>query len=355
MIKRVDIPPELDLPSDFGYTMRGWNFSSETVRDALATHRMLNPAMELGINVCPWNCDFCFTESPMNPEGRKQRLSDEMSLEQRLQLIDESATLGTKSINLVGAGEPTIDPGFWEIVERMHSLQITPIIYTEGSLKLTHESFVRRLYDLGATVVLKVNSLTNADYQDRILRGIRPKLGIPKVSYTRERKRALDLLMNIGFNDCVPTRLAFDTIICKENEEEIEGIHRFSRINNIFTLFVNYLPSGRTCDGHTTAIARERQKQIFEQLAKIDQEEFGIKHSSHYPYSGGVPCTIRGIGLFVKINGEVFDCPGESMRLGNLADNTLAELWKKVQPISAKFDGGCFPREQAWTRLRVIK
>src|SRR5436309_1414875 len=102
------LPVEFDLPPDYGFTMKGWDFSRAAVASSIENHLMLNPAMELGSNVCPWNCDFCFTESPTNMEGAKRRLIEEMSLEQRLDLIDQAAALGTRSINFVGAGEPTI-------------------------------------------------------------------------------------------------------------------------------------------------------------------------------------------------------------------------------------------------------
>lgn len=342
------IPPELNLGGEFGFTMRGWDFDGETVHQAIKEHRMLNPAMELGTNVCPWNCDFCFTESPENPDGRKRRSNDELSAERRLQLIDEAAELGARSINFVGAGEPTIDPHFWEFVERMFHHEITPIIYTEGSLRLKDLEFAKRLFDFGATVVLKVNSLYNSEFQDAVLRGNRPKEGVPQTSYTEDRKKALDVLMDVGFSDCTPTRLAFDTIICRENADEIEGIHRFARYRNIFVLFVNYLPSGRTKDGHTTAISWDEQHRIFKQLAEIDRQEFGIDHATHFPYAGGVPCTIRGLGLFVKIKGDVFDCPGESISLGNVKSAPLSKIWELLRPVTQSFDGGCFPRQQFW-------
>lgn len=345
------VPPELDLPAGFGFTMRGWDFDSQTVTAAILKHRLLNPAMELGSNICPWNCDFCFTESPDNPDGRKHRLIHELAFERRLKLIEEAAALGAKSINFVGAGEPTIDPHFWPLVEKMATCGITPIIYTEGSLKLTSRHFAERLFELGATVVLKMNSLFDSDYQDRVLRGIRPKSGVPQTDYSAERKRALDLLFDIGFNEAVPTRLAFDTIICRENISEIEEIHRYARLKNIFVLLVNYLPSGRTKDGHTSAISWEEQKGVFARLADIDEKEFGLRHRAHFPYAGGVPCTIRGLGLFVKIQGEIFDCPGESVRLGNLETESLEAIWNRAREITAKFDGGCLPRQLFWQRL----
>ncbi len=345
------IPKEFDLPAAHGFTMRGWDFTSTEVAEAIRGYRMLNPAMELGTNICPWNCDFCFTESPTNPDGRKQHLMDELPIARRLRLIDEAADLGSRSINFVGAGEPTIDPDIWQLLERMQQRRITPIVYTEGSLKLKSSGFAQKLSDLGATVVLKVNSLNNAEYQDRVLRGIRPKAGIPTHSYTADRQKALETMMDIGFNLPVPTRLAFDCIICRENADEIEEIHRFARLNNIFVLFVNYLPSGRTKDGHTSAISWEEQHRIFKRLAEIDAKEFGLQHAAYFPYAGGVPCSIRGLGLFVTIRGEVFDCPGESIKLGNVRDETLAAVWQKARSITEGFDGGCFPRQQFWKRI----
>jgi MoaA/NifB/PqqE/SkfB family radical SAM enzyme len=345
------IPRELDLPAEFGFTMQGWDFDSQAVRAAVLEHRMLNPAMELGTNICPWNCDFCFTESPDNRDGRKRRLSHELPIDRRLHLIDEAAALGTKSINFVGAGEPTVDPNFWLLVERMAARAITPIIYTEGSLRLKSRHFAQRLFDLDATIVLKMNSLSNPHYQDAVLRGIRPKAGVPRANYSEERKKALDVLVDVGFNAAVPTRLAFDTIICRENLGEIEDLHRYARMNNIFVLLVNYLPSGRTKDGHTSAISWTEQQAVFSQLARIDDVEFGIRHRAHFPYAGGVPCTIRGLGLFVKLQGDVFDCPGESSLLGSVREESLETIWKRARKITNQYDGGCLPRQLFWQRM----
>lgn len=354
-IELVDrLPEELDIEPSYGFTMKGWDFSRAMVAQAISESRMLNPAMELGSNVCPWNCDFCFTESPLNVEGRKRRLLDEMSLEMRFDLIDQAAALGARTINFVGAGEPTIDPHFWSLLERMRTHGITPIVYTEGSLKLVSRRFSERLFDLGATVVLKVNSLLDAAYQDSVVQGLRPKGGIPTHSYFEARRRALETLIDLGFNDTRPTRLAFDTIICRENIGQIEELHRYARQRNIFIILVNYLPSGRTRDGHTSAVSQKEQFELFERLARIDAAEFGLRHRSSFPYGGGVPCTIRGLGLFVKIQGDVFDCPGESIRLGSFKSETLESLWQRARPVTSAFDGGCFPRQEFWNSHRVI-
>jgi MoaA/NifB/PqqE/SkfB family radical SAM enzyme len=344
------IPKEFDLPFAHGLTMAGWDFSTGDLEEALRGNRMLNPAFELASNVCPWNCEFCFTEDPTHT-GLKRKLNDEMTLGERLALIDQAAALGTRAINFVGAGEPTIDRYFFALLERMKMYGITPIVYTEGALMLTDRNFVKKLYGLGATVVLKVNTLADEAYQNAIVAGPSGRKTPRLQNYFKDRNRALEILLEEGFADTMPTRLAFDTIICRENVDEVVDIHRYARNHNIFVLFVNYLPSGRSTDRMHNAISREEQFAIFERMAEIDRAEFGIDHRACFPYAGGVPCTIRGFGLFVKIKGQAFDCPGESIPFGNVREESLAAIWEKARSVQQNFNGGCLPRQLFWKKM----
>lgn len=343
-----EIPEEFDLnPIGRGFTMSGWDFSRAEIASAVRDRIMINPAFELGTNICPWNCDFCFTEDPRHPT--KRRLRGELSLPDRLRLIDEAADLGARTINWVGAGEPTIDPDFWTIMKRIVSCGIVPIVYTEGTLRLSRREFSQRLFDSGATVVLKVNSLVDHEYQNRIVYGgVKNRPGT--VNYSLKRNRVIDLLMELGFADSTPTRLAFDTIITKHNLAEVPDIHRYARHNNIFVLFVHYLPSGRSSNGGEDAISQKQTVDVFERLEKIDRHEFGFAHRTDFPYAGGVPCSIRGLGLFTKITGEVFDCPGQLVSLGDLKHQSLGSIWGKARSITNAFDGKCLPRHLAWER-----
>jgi MoaA/NifB/PqqE/SkfB family radical SAM enzyme len=304
--------------------------------------------------VCPLNCGFCFTESPDNPIGTKKRLKIEMSLDERLALIDQAAALGARSINIIGAGEPTIDPYFFILLERMQEYGITPIVYTEGTLRLTDQNFVQKLFDLGATVVLKVNTLEDEAYQNAIVAGPAGRKGRVVGNYFQNRAIALQNLIDAGFNKCVPTRLAFDTIMCKENQDEILRIHRFARENNIFVLFVNYLPSGRSTDLMHNALSKDEQMALNQQMADFDLENYGIEHEARFPY-GSMPCSIRSFGMYVKIGGKTFDCPGESEFWGDARQEPLAAIWgRHGRNVQAEFDGGCPPREKFWKELQKL-
>jgi MoaA/NifB/PqqE/SkfB family radical SAM enzyme len=345
--------PELDLPPEHGLIMKGWDFSQAEVAAAVAEGRILNPAIELCSNVCPWNCDFCFTESALAPKKRK--LASELSFEQRVRLIEELAAFGAKSINIVGAGEPTIDPYLFDLLDAIAALDMQALVYTEGSLKLSDKDFCRRVYDSGATVVLKVNSLWREEYQNSILVSGNTNHLTPKFNYFRKRQEALENLFELGFNAVSPTRLAFDTIICRENADEIEALHRYTRDNNVFVLMVNYLPSGRSASGHTNSLSRAEQFDAFARIARIDREEYGISQRGIFPYAGSQPCLIRGTGLFVKINGDVLACPGETQPIGNVLVSPLPEIWGHLAEVRAEFDGHCPPRERFWKALASLE
>jgi len=347
------IPLEFDIiRTNKGFTMKGWDFNSFEIEKALANSRMLNPAFEVGGNLCPWDCFFCFSKDPEAAKDRNRVQDNEMTLQERLHLISQAKLLGTKSINIVGAGEPTIDPCFWEVLEHISSLGILPIVYSEGSCRLTKLDFVQRLYNLGATVVLKVNSLWNEKYQNAIMLSGKRKCNMPKVNYFQKRNQALKVLMDVGFNSHDPTRLAFDTIVCKENIGEIIRLYCFARESNIFPMLVNYLPSGPCSQPVQNAISREEQFSLFKELARIDREEYGLAHQSIFPYGGGLPCSIRGLGLYINVKGDVWDCPGQSRLIGNIREEPLESLWEKAAPFRKRFDGRCEPREIFWKKLR---
>ncbi|MDR0860335.1 MAG: hypothetical protein LBO09_05165 [Candidatus Peribacteria bacterium] len=108
-------------------SVKGRYFTSEEIATAKreGNPQMLNVSLYLGKN-CNINCIDCFTKGKeSNPENAptsklSEILGEPLSLEEYYHIIDECATLGTKTINLVGEGEPIIDPHFKEIVSYIY-------------------------------------------------------------------------------------------------------------------------------------------------------------------------------------------------------------------------------------------
>ncbi|MEI7563272.1 MAG: radical SAM protein [bacterium] len=127
---------------------------------------------------CLRNCFHCFTE----------KAKKTLSLEDIKQLLDQLAEMQVKAVDFLGEGEPTLDKDFFEIMEYTKSKGIQPVIFTDAATKLRDLSFVRRLKDIGATVIPKCDSLRNAEYQNRV---VDDKTG----TYFDQRNEALQLLI----------------------------------------------------------------------------------------------------------------------------------------------------------------
>jgi len=335
-------PTEFDIRSrGHGLVMRGWDFTRTQLATAAKDRLMLNVAFELGRNVCSLNCPGCFTEDASS-QNRKHPRTSEMSVEARLRLIDATAELGTKTVNFVGAGEPTLDPNFYDLVERIGARGMRPVIFTEGS-RLTCTHYVSDLKALGTTVVIKVHSLRNRDYQNAAVG--RTGVWLYGRDYFDLRGLAIQNLLAAGFTNDDPTRLAFDIIAGRGNLNELTDLHRWCRVHNIMPIIITSIPIGRGTITTSDSLTVEQTTALTAELSRIDREEFGIEHRNIFPYGGGVPCTIRGFGVYVKIDGQVTVCPGNDEVIGNVMAEPLADIWTRAKARNEVFTGRCPPRE----------
>ena len=77
---------------------------------------MLNVSIDLS-NPCNLNCPYCYIEEKSS--SRKIRRSDEIPIELTLSAISKFADAGARTVNIVGAGEPTVDVDFERVVRRI--------------------------------------------------------------------------------------------------------------------------------------------------------------------------------------------------------------------------------------------
>lgn len=136
-------------PIGIGAVLNGWNITTAEFRSG--THTIDFCAMTEG---CPHNCPHCFTD-------KKKRT---LSLDQIKLILNKVAWSGPKTVNFIGEGEPTLDRDFFEIVAVTSRLGLIPVIFSEGSARLTEPWFVRQLHSLNASVVLKLDSLWDQAY-----------------------------------------------------------------------------------------------------------------------------------------------------------------------------------------------
>lgn len=317
--------------------VRGVDYDADMVARAKKENRMLHLDMDL-TGECKLHCFYCDrTPDRFNKiQNRK-----ELTTEERKELIRQAKALGATTIEFPGAGEPMLDPGFWEIFEFIHEQGLISILFTSG-YHLDEES-VDRLYDLNASVFMKYNS-QNPDIQDKI---------VGKPGYGVKANKAIELLIKRGFNRSIPTRLAIDMVVTPRNEniEEIKEIFRWCRKNNIHNYIQTLIPEG-IADRKSKVLEKERADNLIRALQEVDEQEFGLFYEPRRPMAGGYKCRQVNVGMFVNLFGEVYDCNGLGRFLGHARSNTIEEIWNSEYARHIRKpeqDGFCLLRERFWS------
>lgn len=315
---------------------KGTDYCKPMVDAAMAENKMLHLDMDF-TGECELKCFYC-DRTPDRYSDVPNRV--ELTTEERKEIVTQAKALGATTIEFPGAGEPMIDAGFWDVLEHIHDLGMTSVIFTSG-WHLDAAS-VDRLYDLGATIFLKHNSDDNA-VQDKMV-GVK--------GYGKVANRALELLVERGFNETIPTRMAIDMVVTPkfQNLDDIGKIFRWCRDNNVHNYIMTLIPEGMA-DHKTVLFEKQRAQELVEFMARIDREEYGLEYVPRRPMGGGYRCRQVNVGLFVNLFGEVYDCNGLGRLLGHLRRDSLAEIWnsKFAQIVRGPDqDGFCLLRERQW-------
>lgn len=328
---------KIKLQKDFVNGINGWIFSEDEIDKAYQNKRILMVDMELGIS-CSLDCNYCFRKG----DERDKVGSAILSTQKTLSIIKEAKEMGAKSIHIVGKGEPTEQRDFFKVMERISELKMIPLIFTAGHVfgndrlammyhKMTGEEMAEKLHNLGASVIVKVNS-RDAEIQNKIVGNprIEDKYG-DEHEYTYYRDIGLGRLIEAGFSKHNPTRLGAATVILKVNYNEIYDNYVHFRKLNIYPIVNVFVPCGRTKTREESEKIDVKDSQKIELWKKIYSfnTENEIEHKGISSYCGGHICSQLGYAMYINVWGEVFDCPASKHKLDNIKEKSLRELWDK--------------------------
>jgi len=342
--------------------IEGWHFNKEEYEKAHEEDRLVKLVTELS-NVCNLSCPSCFTkkvDGSWTKKGKK-RLRDELSYEDQIALINEAKSLGIKTVDIVGAGEPLLDTRFESIMNYLKNLNLHSVVFTHGATP-NFQEIAQKFEDNKLSLFIKLWS------QNPALQQIYVGGSVP--NYLDKRDQALQTLIDLGYNsgkeiavdgiNYQTTRIGADILVMKSNYNEILDIFRYCRQNNIMPEIKTYIPEGPTRFSHELAkqqysydeLKKLREDEVspksFEELRKeierIDQDEFGIaKMDVIYPQA--CKCTQSTGSLYVTIQGDVRSCVGTHHSFGKYMphkDILRKTLQKRKSKENVSFD--CIPR-----------
>lgn len=275
---------------------------------------------------CNFNCPGCFKNS------EKQRIkTDRLSFKELQQIMVFAKKRGAKAVVYAGLGEPMMDQDFWNALDFAHKNSLWTIVFTNGTLVTKDNAEI--LFNKNAIVVAKLNTL-DQDKQDSMVGGIK--------GAAKRMLSGIKHLLDAGFRS---PRLAIDSLISKENAEDLRDVLRFCRRNNILPYFESFITKGSDeRDYRNKMLSQEELDQLFLELQKIDKEEFGIRITLKRGMRvyGQNPCIKYWTMFSVRANGDVALCVSDNEVIGNTRKKSLENiLTSKNQKILDRYKSGC--------------
>lgn len=307
----------------------GEEFSDDEIAQSIRDNKVLNVDLETNLN-CNARCIYCFR----NVDEVQQKSIP--CYEIILSRIDKIIAAGAKTISIVGGGEPTLykskEYNLINIVEYIRDRGVSVGIFTNGLIfgkdsacnklfSMDPDKLIKRLFDLQATVFLKTHSLNKIVY-DKLI-------GIPDAFQYFDL--ALSRFLNSEYSKADYPQLVFQCTIMEDNLEEIPSLWKFVRQKNIVPSFELGRPSGCAKINNVTIDAM-KARLLFEDIARIDKEQFGFEWVPIPPYLG-YTCNLNKFCLYVDVNGNVFNCEGMCFKLGNIDEDILKNLIESSEEL----------------------
>ena len=224
-------------------------------------------------------------------------------------VISQAFSLGARLVSFVWGGEPLVWPGLFDpaLSPLLHTNSIGSYAYLYTNCSCVGPEEARRLADADVSVIGKCNSL-HPEIQDRLV-------GIPGAHAAI--RRGLDALMDAHLATPGVSRLGVETIISPLNYEEMPDLWRFFRTNHLVPEVEIPTQHGRAPE-HSELLyfppaeAREKYRILFEELARIDREEFGFEPWDPRPPFPAGTCSLidRERNCYITHSGSVQPCAG---------------------------------------------
>lgn len=350
------------FPKDFINDVNGWGSFSKRILQA-SMGKLLSLDIDFG-NACSLNCPHCFRRNNRVDFGETKL----MSYETILGIVKQGKDLGLRSVKFLGAGEPFEDSRFLEFLRDLKKLSIVPSIFTKGHV-IGDDNLVKKYYSkygisrgkelveelkmVNASILLGFNSF-DTEIQDKMVGGVR--------GYTLKRNRALELLVEAGFNRNNPTHLCLAVNpVTNDNYDEVFEIYKWARVRNLYVIVCPTMISGRCAEPYAWRKITPTGERLIDLYTKIYsfniekgiQTLEQIKEEGVSSYAGGHPCNQIACGMYLTLTGTVLRCPGDDTTVlgsvwndGQVGGESLKDIWLKSENYgrSGTFNCGCPPK-----------
>ena len=307
-------------------------FGREEIEEAARTGRLLALEIELGLGRNP-RCPHCFVP-------RRSACIDQLSEAEIRDVVLQAKDLGAKRISILD-GELKPHRRLSPITRFVRSQGLEVEVFTNGAG--ISAGLARELFGDRVPVVLRMDSL-DEEIQDM--------LGGPRGSFELVR-RALERLKAAGYPSGEGS-LRVDTVICRENVDEIVSLWRWLRAQEIACRFEVAGPRPDAGEGKWLHVDPARVNQVFAEIGEIERSQYGREWDPQPPRWGN-GCMLHKFSCLVCSQGDVLPCVGVNAPIGSVRRQRLgdiigeSEILEDLRGHTATIKGPCSSCEESAT------
>ncbi|OIO33040.1 MAG: radical SAM/SPASM domain-containing protein [Candidatus Omnitrophica bacterium CG_4_10_14_0_2_um_filter_44_9] len=280
---------------------------------ALASHhkQLLSLEVELGSR-CNLHCEYCYS-------GKDLFRKNELGLEELFDAISQAKALGARKIIYIGAGEPLLDTKLKDIVHYVNKLGLKHVLFTNAIL--INKEIADYFFEQEVCVFVKYPS-AKEELFDR-LAGCHGAFA--------SMKRGLKFLQEAGYPD-EKHALGVESIVCSYNIKEIPDVWQWARNNKIIPYVECITRKGSAIEHSDLFPTKEATRDLFEILAKIDNDKYGIYWKACPPIAG-FSCKRHLYSCTLNSQGYIQPCVGIDLKIGNIRTEKLASILRNSKVL----------------------
>lgn len=287
---------------------------------------------------CNLSCLHCHVSA-------REAMTNELTLKEALNAIDQMNSLGTQSIIFSG-GEPLLRKDFvLRLIEHCDDLGIIPAMLSNGLLMTPHTAL--QLQEAGLKAVgLPIDSIVPEKHDhlrnlsgtfNKTIKAIKTCLELDlevvvttmalKDTYTEMPKR-IEFLNDLGVDevavyDLVPVGRGKDVMDNAMTQDQRINLIRWLQNRQEDTEMTFTMSGGLPL---YPEIACEMHRNHGTKAKDLMIKEFWIHQ--------GIGCHAGNMYFSLRPNGDIYPCTFLPIKVGNIRDQSLADIWRKSQVLN---------------------
>jgi MoaA/NifB/PqqE/SkfB family radical SAM enzyme len=264
---------------------------------------------------CQCHCVHC-SAGKHYKEGVK-----ELSTKEAKKLINESQDLGISIIAFTG-GEPLLREDLFELIDYVDKKKAVPLLFTNGQF-LTDEN-IKKLIDAGLYSLFVSIDSPNAEEHDK-LRGMPGLFDSALKGLKKMKSKGVFVGISSYATKSATEHKQYKKIYKLAYELGLDNVMLFDGV-----------PTGNILKDTSEILTHHQREEIRKFSSKVFK--YNIKpplssqawQNSIEGYLGGIGCLAANIQYYVSAYGDVTPCDFTPLGFGNIRQEPLKKIWKRM-------------------------